>query len=246
VVARYSAEVGSARQKPQVQARATTLGILSLRAPRLASQTRIWFNPDLKSRNFFIPGVVSNILLIVTVTLTAMAIVREKEIGTIEQLMVTPMRPLELIAGKIIPAAFVGLVDVLLITTAAIVVFQVPFEGSGFLLFFCSLLFLLTSLGTGLFISTISRTQQQAAMSAFLFAAPAFMLSGFVFPIRNMPEVVQYATYLNPLRYFVEIVRGIMLKGTGASLLWPQMLTLFVYGVAIMGLSAGRFRKRLD
>jgi ABC-2 type transport system permease protein len=246
VVARYSAEAGSARQKPQVQARATTLGILSLRAPRLASQTRIWFNPDLKSRNFFIPGVVSNILLIVTVTLTAMAIVREKEIGTIEQLMVTPMRPLELIAGKIIPAAFIGLVDVLLITTAAIVVFQVPFEGSGLLLFFCSLLFLLTSLGTGLFISTISRTQQQAAMSAFLFAAPAFMLSGFVFPIRNMPEVVQYATYLNPLRYFVEIVRGIMLKGTGASLLWPQMLTLFAYGVAIMGLSAGRFRKRLD
>jgi len=246
VVSRFAATIGGARQRPAIQARVASLGVLSLRAPQLSTQTRIWFNPELKSRNFFIPGVVSNILLVVTVTLTAMAIVREKEIGTIEQLMVTPIRPLELIIGKIIPAAFVGLVDVLLITTAAVAVFQVPFAGSGLLLFACSLLFLLTSLGAGLLISTISRTQQQAAMSAFLFAAPAFMLSGFVFPIRNMPQAIQYATYLNPLRYFVEIVRGIMLKGAGFDLLLPHMTILFIYGVAIMILSAARFRKRLD
>jgi ABC-2 type transport system permease protein len=175
-----------------------------------------------------------------------MSIVREKEIGTIEQLMVTPIRPIELIVGKMIPAAVIGLVDVLLITGAAIVLFGVPFQGSALLLFFCSLLFLLTGLGTGLLISTISRTQQQAALSAFLFATPAFMFSGFVFPIRNMPLIVQYFTYINPLRYFLEIVRAIMLKGAGVSLLWPQMTVLAVYGTAIMALSAARFRKRLD
>ncbi len=246
VVARYSAKVAAAQQIPQTQARITSTGILSLRTAKLVSQSRAWFNPDLKSRNFFIPGVLNNILLVVTVTLTAMSIVREKEIGTIEQLMVTPIRPIELIVGKMIPAACVGLIDVLLITTAAIVLFQVPFEGSGFLLFFASLLFLLTGLGSGLLISTLSRTQQQAALSAFLFATPAFMFSGFVFPIRNMPQVIQYLTYANPLRFFLEIVRDIMLKGSGLSLLWPQMAMLLAYGTIIMGLSAARFRKRLD
>jgi len=246
VISLYSAKVAVTQQTMEAQARIASLGILSLRAPRLASESRVWFNPELESRNFFIPGVLNNILLVVTVTLTAMSIVREKEIGTMEQLMVTPIRPIELIVGKMIPAACIGLVDVLLITTAAVALFGVPFQGSGLLLFFCSLLFLLTGLGTGLLISTISQTQQQAALSAFLFATPAFMFSGFVFPIHNMPQVVQYVTYLNPLRYFLEIVRGIMLKGSGASLLWPQMSMLLVYGVVIMGVSAARFRKRLD
>jgi ABC-2 type transport system permease protein len=246
VIARFSANVAVTQQTTEAQARITSAGILSLRAPRVSSESRVWFNPELKSRNFFIPGVLNNILLVVTVTLTAMSIVREKEIGTMEQLMVTPIRPIELIIGKMIPAACVGLVDVLLITTAAVALFGVPFEGSGLLLFFCSLLFLLTGLGTGLLISTISQTQQQAALSAFLFATPAFMFSGFVFPIRNMPQVVQYVTYVNPLRYFLEIVRGIMLKGSGVGLLWPQMLMLLAYGAVIMGVSAARFRKRLD
>ena len=246
VISRYSAHVAVAQQTMEAEARITSMGILTLRAPRLSSESRVWFNPELKSRNFFIPGVLNNILLVVTVTLTAMSIVREKEIGTMEQLMVTPIRPIELIAGKMIPAACIGMIDVLLITTAAVVLFGVPFQGSGFLLFFCSLLFLLTGLGTGLLISTISQTQQQAALSAFLFATPAFMFSGFVFPIRNMPQVVQYITYANPLRYFLEIVRGIMLKGSGVDLLWPQMLMLLAYGAVIMGVSAARFRKRLD
>ncbi len=246
VVAGFSAKIGAAQETREAQARIVSLGILSLRAPRLVSDTRVWFNPELKSRNFFIPGVLNNILLIVTVTLTAMSIVREKEIGTIEQLMVTPIRPIELVVGKMIPAAFIGLVDAMLITVAAVTLFKVPFEGSVLLLFWCSLLFVLTGLGTGLLISTLSRTQQQAALSAFLFATPAFMFSGFVFPIRNMPLIVQYFTYINPLRYFLEIVRAIVLKGAGASLLWPQMVMLALYGTVIMALSAARFRKRLD
>ena len=145
-----------------------------------------------------------------------------------------------------IPAAMVGLMDLCLITTAALVIFHIPFRGNPLLLLASAALFLLTSLGVGLFVSTISNTQQQAIMSSSLIAMPTFMLSGFAYPIRNMPVAVQYFTYLNPLRYLIEIVRGIFLKGTGISVLWPQLLTLAVYGTAIMALSATSFRKRLD
>jgi ABC-2 type transport system permease protein len=215
-------------------------------APRITARSRVWFNPDLYSRNYFVPGVVANIIMIVTLMLTALAIVREKEIGTMEQLMVTPIRPLELMLGKTLPFALVGLVDVALTTTVALVVFGVPFRGSFLLLFLCSALFLMTSLGAGLLLSTISHTQQQAMMANFFFTTPAFMLSGFAFPITNMPLAVQWLTYLNPLRYFVEIMRGLFLKGSGISTLWPQMACLAVYGVAMLGLSALRFRKTLD
>jgi ABC-2 type transport system permease protein len=184
--------------------------------------------------------------MLVTLTLTSLAIVREKEIGTMEQLMVTPVRPIELMLGKTLPFAVVGLVDVALVVSAALLVFDIPLRGSILLLFFCAALFLMTTLGAGLFLSTISQTQQQAMMASFFFSTPAFMLSGFAFPIRNMPEVVQYLTYLNPLRYFIEIVRGIFLKGAGIEVLWPQMLCLAVYGVAVLGLSAARFHKTLD
>src|SRR5215813_10433443 len=191
-------------------------------APQVTPRTRVWFNPDLHSRNYFVPGVVANIIMMVTLMLTAMAIVREKEIGTMEQLMVTPLRPIELMLGKTLPFAVVGLVDCALITSAALLIFHVPFRGSVLLLFLCSVLFLMTSLGAGLFLSTISHTQQQAMMMNFFFSTPAFMLSGFAFPIRNMPLVVQWLTYLNPLRYFIEIVRGIFLTGSGVATLWPQ------------------------
>jgi ABC-2 type transport system permease protein len=193
-----------------------------------------------------VPGVVANIIMMVTLMLTALAIVREKEIGTMEQLMVTPLRPMELMLGKTLPFAVVGLVDVTLVTTLALVLFHVPFNGSFLLLLGCALLFLMTSLGAGLFISTISHTQQQAMMSSFFFSMPAFMLSGFAFPIRNMPLLVQYLSYLNPLRYFIEIVRGIFLKGVGVAVLWPQMACLAVYGVTVLTLSALRFHKTLD
>jgi ABC-2 type transport system permease protein len=208
--------------------------------------TRVWFNPDLRSRNYFIPGVTANLLLMLTLMLTAQAIIREKEIGTMEQLMVTPMRPIELMLGKTVPFVIVGLINMLIVTGAALLWFRIPFRGNFLLLMFCSLLYLLPSLGAGLFLSTISNTQQQANMGSFFITTPAFMLSGFTFPIKNMPLVVQYLTYLNPIRYFMEIVRGVFLKGVGISVLWPQMLILGVYGVLILALSAIRFHKTLD
>ncbi len=224
--------VGRARCKPAV--------------PQIVARSRVWFNPDLKSRNYFIPGVVVNIITLVTLMLTAMAIVREKEIGTMEQLMVTPIRPMELILGKTLPFVLVGLWDMMLVVTASLLVFHIPFAGNFGLLVVCTLLFLLTSLGAGLFISTISRTQQQAMMTTGLFFQPFFMLSGFSFPIRNMPVSMQALTYINPVRYFMEIVRGIFLQGTGISTLWPQMVALAVFGVTILWLSVMRFHKQLE
>jgi len=221
-------------------------GPIHLELPSVNLRSRVWFNPDLRSRAFFVPGVVVNIITLVTLMLTAMAIVREKEIGTMEQLMVTPIRPVELILGKTLPFVLVGLADVVLVTGAALLVFRIPFRGSGWLLLGCSLLLLLTTLGAGLFISTVSHTQQQAMMASFFFFNPAFMLSGFTFPIRNMPVPVQYVTLLNPVRYFIEIVRGIFLKGTGVEVLWPQMLALGALGVVVLALSVLRFHKRLD
>ncbi len=212
----------------------------------LVLQDRVWFNPDLKSRVYFVPGVIVNIIALVTVMLTALSIVREKEIGTMEQLMVTPLRPIELMLGKLLPFALVGILQMVMITAAALLVFGVPLRGSLVLLFASSLLFLLTTLGLGLFISTISRTQQQAMMSSFFFFMPALLLSGFAFPIRNMPRPVQVLTYFNPLRHFMEIVRGLFLKGTGIQVLWPQAAALLLFGTAILGLSALRFHKRLD
>ncbi|MGA3018772.1 MAG: ABC transporter permease [Bryobacteraceae bacterium] len=211
-----------------------------------APGSRVWFNPDLRSRNYFVPGVIANILFMVTLMLTSQAIIREKEIGTMEQLMVTPIRPIELMLGKTLPFALVGLMNMMIITAGALLIFHVPFRGNFFLLLLCALLFLMTSLGAGLFLSTVSRTQQQANMGSFFFTTPAFMLSGFMFPIRNMPVAVQYLSYLNPLRYFMEIVRGVFLKGVGVEVLWPRMLCLLVYGVTVLGLSAARFHKTLD
>ncbi len=212
----------------------------------LTAESRIWFNPALRSRVYFVPGVIVNIIALVTVMLTSMSIVREKEIGTMEQMMVTPMRPLELVLGKLLPFAIVGLFEVVLVVVAAILIFQVPVRGSITLLFGSTLLFLLSTLGVGLFISTVSRTMQQAMMASFFFFLPAMLLSGFAFPIPNMPSAVQYLTYLNPLRYFMTIVRDLFLKGAGMETLWPQMASLFIFGVAILSLSALRFHKNLD
>jgi len=245
VIADFSSGILVDQQRVRSMARGTVTPVKAS-TPEVVARTRVWFNPDLYSRNYFVPGVVANILMLVTLMLTALAIVREKEIGTMEQLMVTPMRPVELMLGKTLPFAIIGLVDVCLITAAALLIFHVPLHGSFLLLLFCALLFLMTNLGAGLFLSTISQTQQQAMMMSFFFSTPAFMLSGFAFPIRNMPVPVQWLTYLNPIRYFIEIVRGIFLKGAGLSVLWPQMLCLTVYGVIILGVSAMRFRKKLD
>jgi ABC-2 type transport system permease protein len=221
-------------------------GPVLLAVPSAVTETRVWFNPDLKSRNYFVPGILVNIIMIVTLNLTAMSIVREKEIGTMEQIMVTPIRPIELMIGKTLPFAAIGFIDSVFVTVLALLIFHVPLRGSVLLLIGAASLFLLSMLGLGLFISTISHTQQQASMTSFFFIQPAFMLSGFTFPIRNMPEPIQWLTYLNPLRYFMDIVRGVFLKGAGIDALWTQMLLLGIFGVAILVSSALRFHKRLD
>lgn len=215
--------------------------------PRVVPEPRVWFNPDLTSANYMVPGVVALVLMIITMTLTSLAIVREKEIGTMEQLLVTPIKPHQLILGKLIPFTIIGFVDVLIVLAVARYWFAVPLLGSLPLLFALSGLFILTTLGLGLFVSTIARTQQQAMLIAqFFFFMPFMFLSGFTFPIANMPVIIQLFTYLIPLRYFLEIVRGIFLKGTGIMELWPQALALAGLGVLIFTLSVARFQKKLE
>ncbi len=213
--------------------------------PGIDARIRVWFNPQLESRFFMIPGVLALILMIVTANLASMAIVREKELGTLEQINVTPLRRWELIVGKLLPYGVIGLVDVVLVVAVAVLWFEVPLRGSLALLFGMSLLYVLCTLALGLFISTISDTQQQAMMTAtFFFLTPMIYLSGFIFPIENMPQVIQPFTYLIPLRYFLVIVRGIFLKGIGLDLLWPQALALGAWGAAMLTLAVVRSRKR--
>jgi ABC-2 type transport system permease protein len=208
---------------------------------------RIWFNPQLESRFFMIPGVLALLLLLVTANLAAMAIVREKELGTLEQLNVTPLRRWELIVGKLLPYGVIALVDVLLVTAVAVFWFEVPLRGSLWLLLTMSLLYVLCTLALGLFISTVSDTQQQAMMTAtFFFLTPMIYLSGFIFPIENMPRVIQYATFLIPLRYFLVIVRGIFLKGIGLSLLWPEAAAMCAWGIVVLALAVARSRKTVS
>jgi len=208
-------------------------------------QTRAWFNENLESRNFYVPGVIAIIVMLITLMLTSMAVVREKEIGTMEQIIVTPITPAEFILGKTLPFALIGFVDVIVITLIGVFWFEVPIRGNLVLLFASTGLYLMTTLGVGLLISTVSQTQQQAMMSTFFFYFPAVLLSGFMFPIANMPEMVQWLTYLNPLRYFLVIIRGIFLKGVGTTILWPQMMALAVMGVVTLWLASKRFRKTL-
>lgn len=218
-----------------------------LKPARVLPEIRVWYNPDLKSRNFMVPGVVALVLMIITMTLTSLAIVKEKEIGTLEQLLVTPIKPYQLILGKLLPFVIIGALDVTLVLTVARHWFEVPMRGSVPLLYGLSALLVLTTLGLGLFVSTISKTQQQAMMTAqFFIFMPFIFLSGFTFPIENMPTIIQYFTYLIPLRYFIVIIRGIFLKGVGIAELWPQALALLIFGVVILTLSVLRFRKRLE
>lgn len=214
-------------------------------AARIDLRSRAWYNPDLRSRNYNVPGVITSILMLLCLMLTAMAIVRERETGTMEQLMVTPLRPAELMLGKTIPFALIGFADMALITVIGVLWFGVPIRGSLPLLVLAAAVFILSAIGIGLFISTVSRTQQQALMATMLFYMPAILLSGFAFPIENMPPFFRYLTYLNPLRYFLVIIRGIFLKGNGISVLWPQLAVLLAMGTIVITLSSLRFRKRL-
>ncbi len=204
---------------------------------------RAWFNANLDSRNFYLPGVVVMLVMIITLLLSSMAVVREKEQGTIEQVMVTPIRRTEFILGKTLPFALVSLVTVTLVIVVAVLWFDLPLRGSLALLLAGTLLYLAAMLGIGLLISTVSSTQQQAMMTAFFFIFPGMLLSGFVFPIFNMPEPVQWLTCANPLRYFLVIVRSIFLKGAGFDLLWPQFAGLAVLGALFLGLAVARLQK---
>jgi ABC-2 type transport system permease protein len=245
VVLNYSAKIaGQFSQKVLVTRLTRVKGVVD-EPGGVELQTRAWFNENLESRNFYVPGVIAIIVFLVTLMLTSMAVVREKEIGTMEQIMVTPIKPLEFILGKTVPFALIGFADVLLITVVSLVWFEIPIRGSVLLLLGGAALYIMTSLGVGLLISTVSETQQQAMMSTFFFYFPAVLLSGFMFPIANMPPVIQWFTYLNPLRYFLVIIRGIFLKGVGLDILWPQMVALAVMGVLALWLASRRFHKTL-
>jgi len=214
--------------------------------PSLVLDQRPWYNPDLSDRWFFIPGVIGNLIMIIVVNLTAFAVVREREIGTLEQIMVTPIRRVEFILGKTVPFFLIGLLDATLVSVFGTLWFGVPLRGSIGVLALGTILFLICVLGIGLFISTISRTQQQAMMTAFFFIMPAVLFSGFGSPISSMPEAMQRLTYLNPLRYFQEILRSIYLKGTGLDLLWQDMAAMALLGILMLTVSIFRFQKSLD
>ncbi len=209
-------------------------------------RVRTWYNPNLDSQYFYVPGIVAFLVMLLSLLLTSMAIVREKEAGTMEQLIVTPLKPFELILGKTIPFILIAQAQMVMVILFARLWFRIPMIGNALLLLAASSIFLLSTLGIGLLISTVSRTQQQAMMSNFFFIVPFFMLSGFVFPISNMPLPVQWLTHLNPLSHFLVIIRGVFLKGTGISVLWPQFMELAVLGGLVFAAAVNRFRKRAD
>jgi ABC-2 type transport system permease protein len=214
--------------------------------PSIVLERQPWFNPDLRSQWFFVPGVMGNLITLVIVILTAFAVVREREIGTLEQIMVTPIRQVEFILGKTIPFFLIGLLDAALITAVGTFWFHVPLRGSLMVLTCGTVLYLLCVLGIGLLISTLSETQQQAMVSAFFFLMPAIIFSGFASPISSMPVLLQWITYLDPLRYFIVILRGVFLKGVGFDVLLPQMECLAVFAAVILAASVLRFSKSLD
>lgn len=220
-------------------------GMVGFEEAGVELEQRIWFNPNAESRLFYVPGVIASIALLIPIILTAQAIVREREIGTLEQIMVTPIRSWELMLGKTLPFAMIGLADAIMIALIGVFWFEVPLRGNPLILLLGNVLFLMSSVGIGLFISTISSTQQQAQISTFFFMMPAFILSGFAFPLENMPEWLQTITYANPLRYFLIIIRGVFLKGNGLDILWSEMLALAILGGFMIILSSLRFQKRL-
>lgn len=244
IVMSYANTIIGNYQQEILKNRAEEAGFLNT-IPSVELADRAWFNGNLISRNYYLPGVIATIVTVMSLMLTSMAIVKEKEIGTMEQLTVSPLRPLELIIGKLLPFALIALVQVLLITTLGVLWFNIPLRGSILILLFSTCIYLFTTLGIGLFISTISSTQQEANMSVFLFYLPAVLLSGFAYPIANMPQVIQWFTVFNPMRYFMVIIRSIFLKGVGLDILWPQLVPLLIIGLIVISWSALRFRKTL-
>lgn len=234
IVGRFGAERGAA-----IAARAGT----PAPAGGVAFETRVWYNPNLESRVYNVPAVMGNIVMLMALLLTSLAVVRERELGTLEQLMVSPLTPAELMLGKTIPSALVAMLDVVLVTAVSLLWFRIPFQGSFLLLAVASLLFVLNGLGIGLLISTISRTQQEAFMSMFMFFLPALMLGGLMFPVENMPRWVQGLAYVDPIRHFLIVVRGIFLRGAGWEIVWPQLLWLAGIATSVLWVATRQFHK---
>jgi ABC-2 type transport system permease protein len=237
---------GRFAQEYQRERLLATSPLMESQLPSIVLDRRPWFNPDLDSQWFFVPGVIGNLILVMVVSLTAFAVVREREMGTLEQIMVTPIGRLEFILGKTLPFFLIGLFDTALVSLVGTLWFGVPLQGSLGVLTIGAMLFILCMLGIGLFISTISMTQQQAMVSGFFFNMPAITFSGFGTPISSMPDWLQWLTYLNPLRYFLEVLRGVYLKGVGLDVLWPQMAAMAALALVMLGISVARFHKSLD
>lgn len=247
IAAGYVQNIASAYSKNIAVENIEKTGIKTLIAGTIEPVSRIWYNADLSTRNYMLPGIVGLILIIITTNLSSLAIVKEREIGTLEQLIVTPVKPYQIILGKLIPFALLGIVSMTLVLSVMTFWFGIYVKGSLIFLFVSSFIFMLSTLGLGLFVSTISRTQQQAMItSAFLVIMPMIFLSGFSFPVENMPVIIQYVTYLIPLKYFLVIIRGIVLKGLGLSDLWIECAVLLSMGIFILISSSLRFRKRLE
>jgi ABC-2 type transport system permease protein len=237
------AQAGAELVRRQARAR----GLDAPAAARVELVPRVWYNPDLKSRWFYVPAILALTLMLLTMILPSMAVVREKEIGTLEHLIVTPIRPWQLIVGKLLPFFVIGILDLALVSAVAVYVFGVPLRGSFAALTLLTLPFLLTMLGLGLLASTLVRTQQQAMMgSTFVVMMPMIYLSGLIFPIENMPEAMQLVTYALPLRYYATIIRGVFLKSAGVGVLWPEALMLTGFGALALTVASLRFRKSLD
>ena len=244
IVMGYANTIMSGYAYDLMKERADSSGRISS-VPSVDLRERAWFNGNLISRNYYLPGVIAIIVTMMSLLLTSMAIVKEKEIGTMEQLIVSPLKPLDLIVGKLAPFAVISLVQITLVTILGVLWFHIPLRGSLLLLLLSTCVYLFTTLGIGLFISTISSTQQEAMMSVFLFYMPTVLLSGFAYPITNMPQVIQWLTFINPLRYFMVVVRSIFLKGVGIDILWTQLLPLFIMGILVISFSALKFRRSL-
>ena len=247
IVSRYASTAIGDYAQEQLLARFQCQGVRWAGKPGipLSVEARAWFNPNLISRYSMVPGVIAMVVLLISLMLTALSVVREKEIGTLEQILVTPIRSVELMLGKTIPFVLISLGNVILVTLVGVLWFEVPFRGQILVLLLGTIAFLFSSVGLGLLISTIAATQQQAMMAGNLFLTPAVMLSGLIFPIANMPAFFQYLTLFNPLRYFIIVVRGIFLQGAGMDLLWQQMAAMTILGLIMLALAVLRFQKHV-
>jgi ABC-2 type transport system permease protein len=247
IVAGYAQSIVSEYSQKIVMDFINKTGQRISKATNISPEIRVWYNPELKTRNFMVPGIFGLLLSLITLILTSLAVVKEKEIGTMEQLIVTPLKPYQIIIGKLVPFVVLSFVAVLIILAAMYFIFAIPVKGDLWFLFLSAFLYILSTLGMGLFVSTISKTQQQAMMiSIFALMMPMIFLSGFAFPIENMPQSIQYLSYIVPLRYFIEIIRGVVLKGLGFTDFWFNAVILLVMGVTILLLSSLRFKSRLE